>query len=270
MTSNYKTLYKGKVDDVIGVEKYRSTRTGMTVVIAQVEGPVVNGFFCLATEAHDDDGLPHTLEHLVFMGSEKYPYKGVLDLLANRCFASGTNAWTDTDHTCYTITNAGSEGFLIMLPIYLDHVLFPTLTDAGYVTEVHHVNGEGEDAGVVYCEMQARENTGDSRIHLEMLRSMYPGRCGYKSETGGILKNLRESTDHTKVVNYHKDFYRPENLCLVITGEISAEAVFKALEPIEAKILGKGNRPPHVRPWQDPVQALPATVSQEVNVCFIS
>lgn len=28
-----------------------------------------------ATEAHDDDGLPHTLEHLVFMGSENYPYK---------------------------------------------------------------------------------------------------------------------------------------------------------------------------------------------------
>ena len=29
----------------------------------------------LATEAHDDDGLPHTLEHLVFLGSEKYPFK---------------------------------------------------------------------------------------------------------------------------------------------------------------------------------------------------
>ena len=28
-----------------------------------------------ATEAYDDDGLPHTLEHLVFMGSEEYPYK---------------------------------------------------------------------------------------------------------------------------------------------------------------------------------------------------
>ena len=32
-------------------------------------------FLHLATEAHDDDGLPHTLEHLVFMGSEDYPYK---------------------------------------------------------------------------------------------------------------------------------------------------------------------------------------------------
>lgn len=49
---------------------------------------------CLATEAHDDDGLPHTLEHLIFLGSEDYPYKGVLDLVANRCLASGTNAWT--------------------------------------------------------------------------------------------------------------------------------------------------------------------------------
>ena len=28
-----------------------------------------------ATEAHDHDGLPHTLEHLVFMGSEAYPHK---------------------------------------------------------------------------------------------------------------------------------------------------------------------------------------------------
>lgn len=47
-----------------------------------------------ATRATDDDGLPHTLEHLIFMGSEDYPYKGVLDILANKCFASGTNAWT--------------------------------------------------------------------------------------------------------------------------------------------------------------------------------
>jgi predicted Zn-dependent peptidase len=34
-------------------------------------------------------GLPHTLEHLVFMGSEEYPFKGVLDKLANRALASG-------------------------------------------------------------------------------------------------------------------------------------------------------------------------------------
>ena len=64
----------------------------------------MNGFFALSTETHDDDGCPHTLEHLVFLGSEKYPYKGVLDRLANRSLAQGTNAWTDTDNVVFTVS----------------------------------------------------------------------------------------------------------------------------------------------------------------------
>ena len=64
---------------------------------------------------------------------------------------------------------------------------------------MHHINGDGENAGIVYCEMQARENTGESLTHLAMLRNMYPGKCGYKSETGGIMANLRDSTSHKKV-----------------------------------------------------------------------
>ncbi|CAG8540364.1 30_t:CDS:2, partial [Dentiscutata heterogama] len=132
----------------ISVMKFKSNRTGLSAVLVDVEAPLVSGFFAIPTEATDDDGCPHTLEHLVFLGSELYPYKGVLDTLANRAFAQGTNAWTETDHTCYTITTAGSEGFLRLLPIYVDHILYPTLTESGHYTEVHHINGKGEDAGV--------------------------------------------------------------------------------------------------------------------------
>lgn len=57
-------------------------------------------------------------------------------MLANRCFAQGTNAWTDVDHTCYTMTTAGAEGFLNLLPVFADHVLFATCTESGFVTEV--------------------------------------------------------------------------------------------------------------------------------------
>lgn len=67
------------------------------------------------------------------------------------------------------------------------------------MTEVHHITEKGEDAGVVYCEMQGRENSGESRVHLSMARAMYPGDCGYSAETGGIMKNLRESTTNEKV-----------------------------------------------------------------------
>jgi Zn-dependent M16 (insulinase) family peptidase len=50
------------------VTKYKSKLTGLTMVFAQAESPIVNGYFCLPTEAYDDDGLPHTLEHLIFLG----------------------------------------------------------------------------------------------------------------------------------------------------------------------------------------------------------
>uniref|UniRef100_A0A2M3Z1Z9 Putative zn2+-dependent endopeptidase insulinase superfamily protein n=1 Tax=Anopheles braziliensis TaxID=58242 RepID=A0A2M3Z1Z9_9DIPT len=259
----FQHLVTAKANEVIQVHKYRSNRTGLTVVVGEVEGPVVNGYFTLATEACDDDGLPHTLEHLIFLGSEKYPYKGILDLVANRCLASGTNAWTDRDHTCYTMTTAGSEGFLTLLPVYLDHILYPTLTDAGFLTEVHHISGEGIDGGVVYCEMQGRENTGESRANLEMLRAAYPN-CGYSAETGGIMSNLRTSTSNEKVRAYHTSYYRPDNLYVIITGQIRPEDIFAALEPIEQKIISKGVLSPFTRPWQTPVA--PLTVSKDLKV----
>lgn len=266
MTS-FQLISKAKIESRIDCAKYKSNSTGLQVILADVDGPVVNGYYVLATEAHDDDGLPHTLEHLIFLGSEKYPFKGVLDLLANRCLASGTNAWTDTDHTCYTMTTAGSDGFLELMPIYLDHILYPTLSDSGFATEVHHVSGEGEDGGVVYCEMQGRENTGESRAHLQMLRAAYPN-SGYSAETGGIMHNLRTSCSNEKVRKYHAQFYRPENLTLIITGKVNSEKVFKALQPVEEKILLKGNLSSFSRPWQTPVA--PLTESQDIKILYPS
>ena len=125
-------------------------------MLVQTDEVICGVQLVLATEAdtndwsHKDDGLPHTLEHLIFLGSALYPFKGILDKLANRCLARGTNAWTATDHTCYTMASAGHEGCLNLLPIYADHILYPTLTDECFHTEVHHLTAEGEDKGVVY------------------------------------------------------------------------------------------------------------------------
>lgn len=265
-SQDYELVEKVFTDGEIPVTLYRNKITGLRIVTAYVECPIVKGDLVLATEAFDDDGLPHTLEHLVFMGSDSYPYKGILDLLANKCLADGTNAYTDTDHTNYTLSTAGNDGFLNLLPIYLDHVLFPTLTDSAYTTEVHHIDGNGENAGIVYCEMQARENSGDSRCYLEMLRSLYPGKCGYKSETGGIMENLRSSTNNTKVRNYHKEFYHSKNLCVVVTGAVEADAIFKSIKPIEDKIVQKGmDKVNYQRPWQSLVEPLAESIQRKIQ-----
>lgn len=70
--------------------------------------------------------------------------------------------------------------------------------------------------------------------------------------------------------DFHKQFYRPENLKLIITGQVKPEDVFRVLELIEKKILTKvsnvfklkilrfllfefvkGDRGPFTRPWQN-------------------
>ena len=78
-TTHFKADYAPSV-----ITKYESQRTGMSAVVVDREGPKVLGYFALATEVLDDSGSPHTLEHLCFMGSKNYRYKGVLDKMASR------------------------------------------------------------------------------------------------------------------------------------------------------------------------------------------
>ena len=220
----------------------------------------------LATEAdttdwcHKDDGLPHTLEHLIFLGSDLFPYKGVLDRLANRSMAQGTNAWTSTDHTCYTLDTAGQEGCLNMIPIYADHIFAPTLSDSSFVTEVHHVTSDGDDKGVVYCEMQARESGMSDVMDRQSLDLLYPG-CAYSSETGGKCVNLRTLTNE-QVRRYHNENYRPENALLLVTGNVDEAAFLRAVQQADDHLAATAERraalPTHA-PWTGTVPPMVAT-----------
>jgi Zn-dependent M16 (insulinase) family peptidase len=42
-----------------------------------------------------------------------------------------------------------------------------------------------------------------------------------------------------QVRNYHKEFYRPENLTLIIAGQVKPDEVFQALTTVEDKIISK-------------------------------
>ena len=263
VTHPFKQIFQSKIK-ARTITKYRSTVTGLTVSHIDTAGPIVKGFFALATEEDSHDGLPHTLEHLIFLGSELFPYKGVLDLAANHCLAQGTNAWTAIDHTCYTVETAGSEGFLILLPIYLDHILFPTLSDQAFQTEVHHINGTGDDAGVVYCEMQARENNAESREEHALQEAVFRNNCGYKWETGGIMANLRTTCSNERVRAYHKKFYRPENLDIVICGQIDIEKVFEVIMSVDERIA-KINYGPYEKPWTGKVELFNSYISKDVE-----
>ncbi|RMZ73946.1 zinc metalloprotease [Pyrenophora seminiperda CCB06] len=231
--------------------QYESQRTGLRIVVVDRKGPKVYGNFAVATEIYDDSGSPHTLEHLCFMGSRKYPFKGVLDKIATRSY-SDTNAWTDVSETVYTLSTAGWEGFAQLLPIYLDHLIVPTLTDAGCYTEVHHVDGKGEDSGVVYAEMQGRQNLQGDLMDLQMRRLLYPEGDGFRMETGGLMENLRVLTAE-RIRQFHRDMYQPKNLRVILIGEVDHANLLEIMDSFEDQIIDRvpAYNAPFKRPWVD-------------------
>lgn len=62
------------------------------------------------------------------------------------------------------------------------------------MTEVYHVDGQGKEQGVVYCEMLGREKTESDLLSFNFNQLMYPG-TGYSYETGGLTKDIATLTN---------------------------------------------------------------------------
>eukprot|EP00388_Colpodella_angusta_P007997 GDKJ01022152.1.p1 GENE.GDKJ01022152.1~~GDKJ01022152.1.p1 ORF type:complete len:1151 (+),score=335.84 GDKJ01022152.1:279-3455(+) len=145
-----------------------------------------------------------------------------------------------------------------LLPIYLDHILRPTIDDRAFHTEVAHVGGDGKWGGVVYSEMQSHEHTADSISVRTLYRLLYP-QHGYSYETGGMLANLRNLTVE-KVRDYHSKYYRWDNLCLTVSGRVDDASILAIIASVEDQHEKEEGRllpsHPHPQPFTSPLPAL--------------
>jgi Zn-dependent M16 (insulinase) family peptidase len=168
---------------------------------------------------------------LIFCGSKNYPYRGYLDSLANRCLSTGTNAYTMEDNTGYTLVTAGAEGTINILPIFLDHVIQPTLRPYQFLTEIYHIDGTAKQKGVVYCEMASRENTEPDLLDLHLRMNLFQNKSTYSYECGGKTKDIKNLTND-EIIEYHKKFYDPSNISVIICGLIDKNKVLQSLEEV--------------------------------------
>lgn len=211
--------------------KWLHTGNGLSLVYSQADSPIIKCTLCIRTPVDDNNGLPHILEHLIFFGSKTYPYKGYLDNLACRWLSSGTNALTEWDHTCYEVACASGTGSICnILPVFLDHILFPTLPQSAFYTEVHHLDGKGQDAGVLYNELREREYDKDLLLQENTLRCLFPHCESFCAE--GKLKNIRDNVNLELVRQYHSTFYHPGNIRIIIVGSIDITQVLMSIEHV--------------------------------------
>lgn len=199
-----------------GILAFRHKQSKVKIAMFAAPGPIVSATIVVGTRPISNAGHPHTLEHIVFLGSEKHPVRGYLDNLACRCIANGTNAWTDNDHTAYTCATAGFDGFSNLLPSFVDHVLRPKINNASFASEVYHVRSDGKEAGVVFCEMQAREHTEADLADRAMRRLLLAG-TPLCYEAGGLCEDIRHLSNE-EIIRFHQDQYCGANTTIIVGG----------------------------------------------------
>lgn len=165
-------------------------------------------------EEDNQRGLAHFLEHMAFNGTDNFPGKRIIDMLAENGvnFGSELNAYTSFDETVYNIdkvpTNKNSwllDSCLIILSDW-SHRL--TLDDKEIDNE----------RGVIHSEWRMR--TGATYRMLERsLPKLYPGsKYAYRMPIGTM--DIVDNFPYDDLKNYYKTWYYPHHQGIIVVGDI--------------------------------------------------
>ncbi len=251
-----------------GLRGWRHTASGVRVIAFEAPGPMTSANIVVGTLPISDAGHPHTLEHIIFLGSKLHPERGYLDTLANRSLADGTNAYTEVDHTAYQAEGAGFEGLSHLLPVFVDHVLRPRINEAAFMSEVYYTTSECKEAGVVFCEMHGREHTEEDLCHYALMNALFPGNA-LSLSSGGICEHIRKLTAKD-IQQYHDDYYVGHNTSIVVGGNhIDSEQLLDVLRPVLDDIAETTSRAKKTKsiPWEleTKLAELPPVTRKQIN-----
>lgn len=174
----------------------------------------------------DRMGLAHFLEHMLFMGTEKYP--GVDDYL-NYINENGgrRNAYTTEDHTAYffEINHTAFDGAIDRLSQFF---VSPLFTEEYTEREMRAVHSEHQ-----------KNLENDSRRKWQVQRTLYRENHPAHTFATGSLETLRETT-REELLDFHRQQYSANRMSLVLLGTTSLDSVEQLARAYFSPIVDKG------------------------------
>ncbi|MDF2554016.1 MAG: insulinase family protein [Chryseobacterium sp.] len=173
-------------------------------------------------EDENQRGLAHFMEHMNFNGTKNFPDNKLVDFLQSIGvkFGQHLNAYTSFDETVY------------MLPVPLDK---PGNLDAGLkVMEDWAFNATltdeqiNKERGVVLEELRlglgADKRMSDKYLPKLLHKSQYANRLPIGKKE--VLENFKPDV----IRQFHKDWYRPDLMAIVVVGDINVDEVEKKIK----------------------------------------
>lgn len=208
--------------------RFGKLANGMRYVIRPNGTPAGQGMVWLwvhggsTSEALDERGYAHFIEHMAFNGSTRVPEGEMVKLLEREglAFGADTNASTGFDQTIYKLNLPRNDEALLGTALMLMREVVSELTFSPEAVE--------REKGVVLSERRvgdtfAMRNTEDS-LSFQFPEALFPQRLPI-----GTTETLQAATPE-KLRGLWQRLYRPENVALMVVGEFDpgvAEAAIR-------------------------------------------
>ena len=213
---------------------------GLTVLLIPMESPGIVAYYSIVRTGSRDEveegksGFAHFFEHMMFRGTKKYS-SAAYEAILTKAGASH-NAYTTDDLTAYHLKFTKDD---LEQVIDLESDRFQNLSYPKIVFQT--------EAGAVYGEYR-KNITNPFALLNEKVQDVAFDRHTYKHTTIGFERDIiAMPTQFDYSLSFFKRFYRPDNVVLLITGDINPEPTLALIR----KYYGgwqKGYTPPAIVP----------------------
>ncbi|OQV24525.1 Insulin-degrading enzyme [Hypsibius exemplaris] len=186
-------------------------------------------------------GLAHFLEHMLFMGTEKYPEENAFEKYVSE-HGGQYNAYTCEEHTNYHF-DVAADYLETSLDRFAQFFIAPLLTESSTEREVNAVNSEHEN-----------NLTSDSRRLDHLSRTTGDpkhdfNKFGTGSKATLWFNPLKEGVRvREELLKFHDTYYSSNIMCLVVIGKESLDALTEMVGGMFSLVPNKHVVIPH---WKD-------------------
>ncbi len=156
-------------------------------------------------------GIAHFLEHLCFYEDENTTST---DFFSK--YGSEVNAYTTFNYTCYHVY--ATEEIQENIKHLLDFVLNPYFSKKTL----------NKERGIIIEETKMDEDLPESNLYYTHFKDLFH-KYKYRDQITGKIEDIKNITLEDILLVYNT-FYRPENMFLIVCGNVNYHEVFKLVE----------------------------------------
>ena len=171
-------------------------------------------------------GIAHFLEHMLFMGSKKYPNENEYDKKIKE-YNGSTNAYTSDILTNYFF-DCIPEGLFKILDIFAQFFIEPLFANDAIHREINAVNSE-------YQNSLTNEHWRNNAVLKELCNKNHP----ISQFSMGNLKTLNIPNIREHVIDFYNKYYSSHLMKLVIVGQESLKELEEQVTHIFSHIPPK-------------------------------